>query len=344
VNYLASRGDLMKKDKIGISLIISIIVFIIAGIFFWNQSKQVVVKDEIPYNESGSTSYKVYLDANDYYDKEYLDEGMQYISSIIKYVETDFHYSASYSGVKDYEVFKSVVANIVVTDTEDNNKVIYKKKEKIKEERASLDELEINDTIKIDYKKYNALVNEMKTKYGISADCNLNIDYDISYVSSNGDIGDVKKLTITIPLSKQMITIKKGNDITSDGLYTIADNDTLYNIIMLICAVLMIVFTGIDLAILVVRISNRISKESKYDRFLKKALRDYDSYITESKNEGFLPNKPIIKLNSFKELLDVRNNIDKTIIYTKISNDTSKFEIIDEVIYEYTVTREEMEK
>ena len=34
-----------------------------------------------------------------------------------------------------YELYKSVVTNIVVTDSEDNNKVIYTKKEKILEEK-----------------------------------------------------------------------------------------------------------------------------------------------------------------------------------------------------------------
>lgn len=333
----------MKKDKIGVLLLVSIIAFIVAAFFFWNQSKQVVVKNQIAYNESGSTSYKVYLDENDYYDREYLEEGMQYISSIINHIDLEFNYSASYENVKDYEVYKSIVANVIVTDSDDNNKVIYTKKEKIKNEKTTMDELIIKDTFTVDYKKYNAVVNAMKTKYGISANCNLNIVYNVVYTSKNGDINDAKKLSVNIPLSKQMITIKKGSDIGENGLYTIQDNNSIYNVFMGLCTVLMIVFTGVDIILLIIRISNRINKESKYDRFLKRVLKEYDSYITESKDESFLPNKPVIKLNSFKELIDVRNNIDKTIIYTKISDNTSKFEIIDEVIYEYTATREEIE-
>ena len=334
----------MKKDKIEISLIISIIAFVVAAFFFWNQSKKVVIKSEIPYNESGSTSYKVYLDENDYYDKEYLDEGMQYISSIIKYIELGFNYSASYENIKDYELVKSINADVTITDSEDNGKIIYTKKEKIKSENTTIDELLINDTIKIDYKKYNSLVNEMKTKYGISANCNLNIAYSISYISLNGEISNAKVLSVNIPLSKQMITIDKGIGINEEGLYSIEDRNSIFNIMMSLFAVLMIIFTGVDIVILVIRINDRINRESKYDRFLKKVLREYDSYITESKDESFLPNKPVIKLNSFKELIDVRNNIDKTIIYTKLSANASKFEIIDEVIYEYTATREEIEK
>lgn len=334
----------MKNDKINISLMISIIAFIIAAFFFWNQSKQIVVKSEIPYTETGSSSYKVFLEENDYYDKKFLDEDMQYISTIIKNIEMEFTYKATYADIKDYQVIKDVFATVTITDTEDNDKIIYTKKEKLKEDRESLDELAIDDTIEVDYKKYNNLVNKMKTKYGISADCNLRIDYNITFMSSNGSISDAKKLYVDVPLSKQMITIKKSDAINNNGEFTIVDNNSILNTMMVMFTILMIVFTGIDIIILVVRITGKISRESKYDRFIKKALREYDSYITESKDEGFLPNKPIIRLNSFKELIDVRNNIDKTIIYTKISNDTSKFEIIDEVIYEYIVTRDDMEK
>ena len=60
----------MKKDKISIALAVSIIVFVIAAFFFWNQSQKIVIKNEIPYEEKGTTNYKVYLDKNDYYDKE----------------------------------------------------------------------------------------------------------------------------------------------------------------------------------------------------------------------------------------------------------------------------------
>lgn len=334
----------MKKDKISIALAVSIIIFVIAAFFFWNQSQKIVIKSEIPYEEKGTTNYKVYLDKNDYYDKEYLDEGMQYISSIIDYVEIDFNYTASYADVQDYDAYKSIVANIVVTDSDDNNKVIYTKKEKIKEEKMSLDDLSIEDTLKLDYKKYNSLVNAMKTKYGISANCNLEIAYNIVYSSKNQEINEAKKLSVNIPLSKQMITIQKGETINNNGLYTIQDRNSIYNSIMIFFAILMILFTGCDIIILIMRITNKINKQSKYDRFLSKALKEYDSYITQTKDESFLPDKPVIKVNSFKELLDVRNNIDKTIIYTKLSEDASKFEIIDEVIYEYIVTRDDMEK
>ena len=104
------------------------------------------------------------------------------------------------------------------------------------------------------------------------------------------------------------------------------------------------VVTLILVVALITEVRKRISKESKYERYIKKLLRDYDSYITEATSGSYEKGKPVIKVESFKELLDVRNNVEKTIVYVKVDNDTSKFVIIDNEVYEYVVKRGEMDK
>ena len=49
-------------------------------------------------------------------------------------------------------------------------------------------------------------------------------------------------------------------------------------------------------------------------------------------------NKTILKVSSFKELLDARNTLNKPIIYNKINNIKSEFIVEDEsVIYKYVM-------
>lgn len=334
----------MKKSKGEILLFVAIIFFVVAGIFFYHESKTLIVATEIPFQEIGTTSYKVYLTDNTYYDQEYLDEGMQYISSIIDYVDVDFKYNANYEGIKAYSVDKNVIADIKITDTDDKDKVIYSKTETIKKEHLDANDLNIDENIKIDYKKYNNLVNDIKTKYGISANCVLTVTYNIIYASQKDGLSTAKKLSIEIPLSKQMINIKKGENINISDIYTAQSSQSILNGIMTLCMVLMIILAILATLSLIKKVKKRISEESKYDRFIAKILKEYDSYITETVEDTQLTNKEVIKINSFKELLDVRNNIDKTIVYTKVDEDTSKFQIIDEEIYEYVVTRKEMDK
>ena len=334
----------MKKNKSEILIFIGIVALVLAGFFCLSKSNSVVTTTEIPFEETSSVNYKVYLNDKTYYNREFLEEGMQYISSIIDYVDLNFSYDAVYENIKEYDVNKTIVASVKITDIDDNNKVIYSKSEVLDSKNETLNRLSLKDEIKVDYGKYNRLVNEIKTRYAISAKSVLTISYKINYVSKKDGLNTGKTLNVDIPLSEQMINITKPANTriqdTFKGTYT----DALSNTVMTILAILMFTLAAIMVVILVLKVRYRISKESKYDRFIAKVLREYDSYITEAKEESSLPYKDVIKVNSFKELLDVRNNVEKAIVYTKIDENTSKFQIIDEQIYEYLAERKEMDK
>ena len=333
----------MKKNKSEIILIVAIAFFLIAGLYFFKESKTIVTTAEIPYEKQSSVNYKVHLNDKTYYEKEYLDEGMQYISSIIDYIDADFNYKADYKNIDSYNVNKSVIAEIKIVDPENSEKVIYSNTEVLEEERDIKDKLDINENIKIDYNKYNKLANEFKTSYGISAKCTLSIKYNLTYSSKDGVLTDADLIYLDIPLSEQMININKSAEINDKSTYFGQTTDSPINKIMFIVSYVFFAISAVGILLLMIEIKNRIKNESKYDRFISKVLREYDSYITESKEENKDIDKSIIKVNSFKELLDVRNNVEKTIVYTKINENKSKFQIIDDEIYEYEINRKEMD-
>lgn len=56
-----------------------------------------------------------------------------------------------------------------------------------------------------------------------------------------------------------------------------------------------------------------------------------DEYIPDN-------SKRIVKVDSFKELIDARSSVRKPIIYVKINNSKSEFYVEDsEIIYKYTL-------
>lgn len=332
----------MKKNKSEVVLLIIAIAFVIAGMLFYGISRTLTTTLDIPFEEIGTVNYKVYLNDNTYYNKDYLDEGMQYISSIIDYIDLDFKYDGDYKNVSSYDIVESIKADVKITDFDDLDKIIYAKSEILKEDKIKREDLSLTNNIKIDYKKYNNLVNDIKSKYAISAKAVLKVTYQV-YFEAEDKVKDTKILTIDIPLSEQMINIQKGNNIDNYGTYKGQTTTSVINGLMAVLMVLMFIGALTTFASFIMKVRERIDKESKYDRFIAKVLREYDSYITEALEESNLVYKDIIKVNSFKELLDVRNNIDKAIVYTKVDENTSKFQIIDEEVYEYVVTREEMD-
>ena len=334
----------MKKNKREITLVILIIFFAIGCVYFYKESKSITTINEIKYEEKGNIDYKVYLTDKKYYNRDYLNSGMQDISSIIDYIELNYRYSVDYEKSDNYDINKKVSADVKIVDRDNNDKIIYTKNETIKEEKISSDKIDLNDTIKIDYKKYNNLANEFKTSYGITASCDLVINYSIEYNNESNEIRQNKLMTVVIPLSQQMINITKSNDIYNNSSYVGSTTESTINKVMFVLSIVLLIITIIAIFVLISEISSRKKKESKYDNHIRKILKEYDSYITEAKQDAYDLNKSIIKIGSFKELLDVRNTLEKAIVYVKVDENTSKFMIIDNEIYEYKVTREELDK
>ena len=72
-----------KKTKKNIMSIFLIIVFVFISVILADKSYNLKNYESLSYKETIATNYKVYLSDNSYYNTQYLDEGMQYISNII---------------------------------------------------------------------------------------------------------------------------------------------------------------------------------------------------------------------------------------------------------------------
>lgn len=336
-----------KNSKKNITYIFLIIVLVFISIIFADRSYRLKKYESLSYKETIATSYRVYLDDDSYYNTPYLDEGMQYISNIIDYVDVTFSYINSFADSLTYNAETKAEAIVTIVDTDDNNKVIYKNTEVIENTKKDSDTSGTINKVKnfkIDYAKYNKITNEFKTKYGISAKCNLRINYYVNYTGKYKGLNNISRNTVMyldIPLSEQMINITKNapaiNNSSFDGTSSNTATNTILYVLAIICDLIALVF-------LFKVVSNKIavSKEtSKYDKFINKTLKQYDSYITEAEHET--TNKEnMVRISTFRELLDVRNNVNKTIVYIRIDDNTSKFEIIDgNTLYYYVANRED---
>lgn len=338
-----------KNSKKNITYIFLIIVLVFISIIFADRSYRLKKYESLSYKETIATSYRVYLDDDSYYNTPYLDEGMQYISNIIDYVDVTFSYINSFADSLTYNAETKAEAIVTIVDTDDNNKVIYKNTEVIENTKKDSDTSGTINKVKnfkIDYAKYNKITNEFKTKYGISAKCNLRINYYVNYTGKYKGLNNISRNTVMyldIPLSEQMINITKNapaiNNSSFDGTSSNTATNTILYVLAIICDLIALVF-------LFKVVSNKIavSKEtSKYDKFINKTLKQYDSYITEAEHET--TNKEnMVRISTFRELLDVRNNTNRTIVYIKLDDNRSKFEIIDgDTLYYYLADKSDFE-
>lgn len=340
----------MKKNK-GSKNYITIVVtlfFALASLALYRQSVGIRVLENLKYNEDSNVRYRVHVTDKKYYNAEYLDEGKQYISEIIDYIDVDFNNKVSFDKKLDYVATKQVIANVKIVDSSNEENVIYESQETLDEDskisNKDVNDIDLGTSIKIDYKKFNTLTNDFKSNYGISANCKLIVTYYATYIGNYKDFDDVKKSTtmkVEIPLSEQMITINKTADVNTSDSYSQTTNTSIVNKTLFIFSTLFLIMSVVLVIYLIRNITNNNKDMSKYDKFIKKTLRQYDSYITESK-EVNAEGKNIISVSSFKELLDVRNNIEKAIVYVKVNDKESKFMLIDEKeVYIYTAREED---
>lgn len=338
-----------KTSKKNVISVIMIIFLVLASIVLADRSYRLRKYEKLDYKETATTNYKVYLDDDSYYNSAFLDEGMQYISNIIDYIDVTFSYTDSFADSLKYNTETKAEAIITIVDPDDSNKVIYKNTEVIDEKAKDSGNGTIISKVKnykIDYSKYNKITNEFKTKYGISAKCNLRINYYVEYNGEYKGLNNISKaevMYLDIPLSEQMINISKSAPSIKSSSFDGTSTNTPNNFVLYISA---IVCDLIALILVIGLVNKKISiskKISKYDKFINKTLRQYDSYITEAEHETSTKENAI-KVSSFRELLDVRNNTNRTIVYIKLDDNRSKFEIIDgDTLYYYLADKSDFE-
>lgn len=338
-----------KNSKKNIVSVFLIIILVFISVILANKSYKLKNYESLSYKETITTNYKVYLGDNSYYSSPYLDEGMQYISNIIDYVDVTFSYITNFADQLNYNAKTRAEAVITIVDPDDSNKVIYTSTEvldNLKEDSGTGNTINEVKNFKIDYGKYNYITNEFKKTYGISAKCNLRINYYINYTGKYKGLNNISRNTIMhldIPLSEQVIDITKNKPSIKNGIFKGKTSNTATNVVLYIMAILCDL-VALALLAKVIKDKMELSKQtSNYDKYISKILRQYDAYITEAEHET--SNKENnIQIKTFRELLDVRDNTKKTIVYIKIDDNTSKFETIDgNTLYYYIVKRDEFE-
>lgn len=316
------------------------IILIILGI-----NDQVTVN--INYEENNAISYKVYLKENKFFDTPYLGENRTYIASLIDYIDADFDYDIKYSIPFNSHIKYKYVA--LVQANKKNSSGYYWNKEYDLSEEKTMDlkdntNVTISDNVKVNYAKYNSILNQFKKEYGLDTNGELKIIMRVTNTAEFEKIDhpiDVNsEISISIPLLEQAIDVSinketnnNKNIITlkekSDGLTFLVFKIT--GIILLLTSVFGIINTA--------RYDKKFKKMHPYILELDKILKNYDSIIANVKNSPDIKDYKKIEVDKFEELLDVYNEVRMPINYyqNKKKNESTFVIINDDVAWIYNL-------
>ncbi len=335
-----------------VSGIVLMLVIVLIGCLSFTFQKEYVVH----YTDRSNLDYNVYLKPNEFYKTPSLPKGKNYISTLIDYIDADFNYIFNSTNNIDLEYTYYVTANVLVNNSKGKN--IFQQEETLINKKSFNDvtnnTFKISENIKIDYVRYNQLAAKFVNSFDLSAESKVVVSLYVDIVGKHSEfdkkLKDKAVISLEIPLTSKTVDITMDYKLTNtvDEIFqykaTLISNPVLF-IIAVICAVLDVL--GIISVILYV-ISNRSCK-TIYKHKLRRILRDYDRYISES--NGFKRNKPqndlrVEYVKNFDAIINIRDSIEKPILYhEEVEGERAVFYIFDDrVVYIYVMRAYELKK
>lgn len=340
----APKGHFGFEKRVILMGSLTVISFVLAIIFCYQAINYSDI-DNVSYSERSSVTYSVCLNDNDYYKGQCQSSGMQYISTLTKSIPVVFNYNINYSSAVNYKLDYYILGKTIIYDRDDASKVLYRD-DKLLSERKSVEGTDViaklNTKIDVEFKEKNDFVNGYKSKYAL----NSLASYDVVLYVDDGK-GPREVASVSIPLSMQTFGISEETVANEDQLVSmekagLASINTVFGLVGGVFGII----GAVILVKLIKLIYVTIDGGSPYEKKLNQILAEYDRVIVMSKSEYKInPDKQFIKLDSFFELLDARDTLEKPIIYERVNSVKSYFYVEDdERIYRYAMKESDFEK
>lgn len=309
-----------------------IVLFISASFILYFKSKNNIKYVNVNYNQRENVDYKVFLKPNKFFDTDYLTKGdsKTFISSLIKYIDIDFSYYISYdqnlSGQYEYYIKGTIEANKTNSETGNYWKKEYMLLNKVTKQYNDANSINIAENVKVDYQKYNDLLNSFKSELLLSADGKFRVELIVKNTIQMEEANENKEseiiIPIEIPLSIQSVDISidsVNNDVTQGTIDAqIEIENPLFTLLLrvsIVCAAISILL----IILFVSRIIFNIRNQNKYLKELNNILSTYDSIVVNVEKSSVDLNKyNIISVSSFEELLDAHSEVRLPINFIEI--------------------------
>ena len=310
---------LKENRKITIYIGIAILIFVLLlSVIFFKVHINLNKTATISYIDSENIDYKVAYKDNEYYKDEFIEKDNQYIASLIEHIVADFKYDFEMEEDLEYKYKYKVVANVNVIDSK-SHKTVYKYSEDILEEKNgdAKKRLNISENIKIDFNKYNNLISKFVRTYNLgNVTSEVNFQMKVGIEGENFKEENIAVMGLDIPLTEDTMAIDtKTNAGNANNLITLNDNKNANkNRLPLGIAITLLI---IDLGLLVAFIALvkiTATDEDKYNGELRKIMNNYDTFITKIEDEFCMDGYKIYKVQSFVDLLELRDSMHTQII------------------------------
>lgn len=345
-----------KRRSAIISFSFAIILIMLLSSTFFAIYKFKSKAQYVSYNESSFTDYKVNLKQNDFFIENQLTNNKQYISDLIDNITTNFNYQINIDNKEiEYKYKYRIDAEVVVKEKNTQN-ILYTKTESLLEEKeynAQSLSVNIRESLNVNFSKYNDYIEKFISTYKLdNTESYLNINMHVSVAGDceeySESVSKTTTMSVIVPLTQKTISIDVSDNIinTKNNVLqcsTLKDEDKLYVVLGIIFLLI-----AISLVIYIVRyVIKTQSAETIYEKELKKILNNYGTYIQMLGNDFYFRDYHMLKVNSFEDMLEIRDTIRQPILMRENNEKTGAYFIIPsstKLLYIYRLKVSDIEK
>lgn len=345
-----------NREKWIFAQIVIIAILTVAILISALVAVQLKSKYYIGYTENGSIDYTVFLKDNEFYDTDSLSEGQSYVASLIDNIVVNFNYEIDMdTDDVNYRYSYTVKSRLEIMDTTSNVAIFNPEYELINvqsKSQSSSSKLRINEIVSISYDEYNDLANKFLKTYELqSTASNIVLTLEVDVLSDceafSGSAVDSYKSELRIPLTTKTVNVKMTSTVPSAEANMIACTRGLGSEAFEVTAVVLGVIDALMIALLLAFIYLTRTPDITYASRVRKIVSQYKSYIQRINNMFETKGYQIILVDTFDEMLEIRDTIQAPILMHENTDKTCCKFIIptdSKLLYTYVICVEGYEE
>lgn len=299
------------------------------------------------YDVKKSSSYKVYLNDNSYFEEPFLVDDKAYVANLVDHIDVDVKYD--YSSVKNtqidytYQIVGDVVVKSDYTNTKDS--VLWTKRYTLLEPKTinkTDSKFSIVESVSVEYGKYNSYVKKLVSNLNVQANAQMDIKLIISGKSKidNDEFTKVEETVIDLQMDLLKDTFKIVNNYAKNdsGLKTEDATEGTINQPLIVLGTVIVFVAGIGLVLVMSKVF-KDREENYYKIKTEKILNKYEEQIARVVKPINIDDRQVVDVKNFQQLLEIEEEIRIPILfYETIPGQKGEFVIIyDNIAYRYII-------
>ena len=303
----------------------------------------------IEYTEHSNIDYRVQYKDNNYFEGEWVEKDQEYISSLVNGIVADFQYKLNMETVGvGFEYNYKVDATLLIAD-KDSSKHYRSVTENIipltNGGAKRSNSVEINETVFIDYNKYNTIATEFVDTYFLkNATSTLVVTLYVEVLSTSDKFQESNEnkysTSLNIPLTKETFSMHTTSSVPQDErkvlAYSGAESQGIFKIVGIVSSIIDVLLIICLIAFLELTKNEDINYVTK----IRKIVNAYSSYIQRMDGDFDDEGYQTVMIKTFTEMLGIRDTIQSPILMTENRDETMTRFLIPtntKILYTYEI-------